>query len=135
MTTTTDLSFEAMLGRGEEFLILVLFAAMMYSGFAYFRRRGGPWRRAFGLSALAALLLFASILGAKMVQEALRASSPASDTPDVPVSYETWVYLGSVAHLLLGIALLICGLAFVCVGWMEGKTGRRRGARRARRAS
>jgi hypothetical protein len=73
-------------------------------------------------------------MAARAAEEGLRASTPSRETPDVPVSYETWEFIDSLATLLLGLALLVSGLAFVYLGWMEGKNPKRDGTKKRTRA-
>jgi hypothetical protein len=130
----TDFSAGAFLDRGADVLLLLLFAAMIVSGAAYAKRRGGLAPRIFAWSALAGLVVFALWLGATFAQEGLRASSPSRDTPGLPVSYEGWDFLGSLAVFLSRLALAAGGIALVFVGWSEGRRGTGRvGAKRRRR--
>ena len=130
----TDFGFEAMEGRAEEFLLLLMLGAMIYSGVAY-SQRGVGWRaKLLGWGALLALLIHALWLGAKFVQEGLRVGKPPRETPDVPVAYETWDLLGGAMTFLFGTAFLVCGVALVFLGWNERKAAGRGGKGKPKRA-
>lgn len=128
MMAVTDFSIDAFLGRGAEFLLLLLFGALAYAGFAYSKVRGGLVPVILGCGALAGLAGGALTFGGTLVLEFLRASDPPSETPGGPLAYETWDLLASLAVLLEGGALLASGAALVYLGWLEGQVGRRRPA-------
>lgn len=134
MIAVTDFGFGATLERVEHMLFLGLLAAMVFSGVCYARRRSEPWPRVFGWGALGALIIQAGLMAARAAEEGLRASTPSRETPDVPVSYETWEFIDSLVTLLLGLALLVSGLAFIYLGWMEGKNPKRDGTKKRARA-
>lgn len=132
MMTITDFSLGASADRLEEVLFLLVAGAMIYSGAAYGRHRGGAWPQVFKWSALGALLLHALPVGGRMVREWLRVSDPPREDLDLPVKHETWDFLGSFAGLWLGVALLVCGLSLIFLGWHETKAGSGRPKRRPR---
>jgi len=130
----TDFSLKATGGRVEDILLLFLLGALIYFAVAYSRRRGGRGPNFLGWSAVIALLIYAVMVGAEVVREALRASNPPREDPDLPIMHETWNLLGGVTSLLFGVALLACGVALVYVGWSESKTGRRGAKQKPKRA-
>lgn len=97
-------------------LYLLLLGAMIYAAVAYFRVRGGTWPQVFGWSALVAFVMQAVL----MAGDAYEISSPHL-TPDLPINFEAWNLVGSVAKFLNGLALLVCGMALIYLGWLEGK--------------
>jgi hypothetical protein len=119
--SATDLSFEANLERMDQFLLLGLLGAMVFAGLCYTRGRREWWPRVFGISSVGALLVQGGLLVAAAVQEGLRNSDPPSGTPDLPVSFETWILLGSIGSLVLGLALLGAGVSLIYLGWLAGK--------------
>ena len=106
-----------------DLLVLLFYAAVIYQAVSYARVRGGRWPKVLGWSALVAFVVQAVLMAARVSQDSLRSSTPSRETPDVPVSYETWELMGTVGSLLGGMALLICGVALVFVGWLEGQGG------------
>ena len=85
MIAITDFSLGASAERLEGILFLLAAGAMIYSGAAYGRRRGGAWPQVFKWSALAALLLSALPMSGRIVREWLRVSDPPREDLDLPV--------------------------------------------------
>ena len=101
-----------------------LLVALLYHAYAAARTRGGSWPRVLGLAAVVRLVLLGvSLVVIGFAFWSFAGSSPAL-TPNIPVTVETWMLLGSVTVLLAGLAELLIGLALIVGGWRE--TRRRR---------
>ena len=115
----------------EGLFFLLLLGTMIYAAVAYDRVRGGAWPRVFGWSALLAFITKVVLMGA----EVYPASFPSQLMPNLPIDYEVLDLIGSLAELLHGGALLLCGIALVYLGWLEGKLKKGRGRGRKSKPS
>ena len=107
----------------EAALLTAFLGAALYLAYAAARTRGGVWPLVLGVAAVVRLLLLGvSLVAVGFAFWSFAGSSPAL-TPDLPVTYETWLLIGGVIVLLSGVTELLLGLSLIVGGWREA--GRR----------